>query len=193
MTVPFEVWTITGRKIDLMDVKPNDISIVDIAWGLSMQNRFNGQILKPYSVAHHSILVANLLDQEYKAEALMHDAAEAYIGDLIKPIKNHCPRYIRVEKKILKTIFKKYKINDTGEISEKVMWADAVMLNREKSYFYDGNKIYNDLFCPYGVKMPPSFYFCSWFFHFANRWIPISSAEKDELARLHKRLGVAGE
>ncbi len=193
MTVPFEVWTITGRKIDLMDVKPNDISIVDIAWGLSMQNRFNGQVIKPYSVAHHSILVANLVDIPYKLEALMHDAAEAYVGDLIKPIKNHCPIYIRAEKKILKTIFKKYKINDTGEISEKVMWADSVMLHKEKSYFYDGNEVYEDLFCPVDDKMPSPFYFCKRFIYLANRWMLISSAEKAELAQLHKRLGVAGE
>lgn len=84
--------TYSGRYIDLSDPQPEDICLEDIAQGLGKQCRFNGQCLKFYSVAEHSLhgltvaRHANLSIAAQKA-VLLHDASEAYIGDLIWPVK----------------------------------------------------------------------------------------------------------
>ncbi len=87
---------LSGRRLNLLDPSPFDIEIDDIAQGLSKVARWNGQTLgdNAFSVAQHSLLVLALLDQEsgpYPATvrlgALLHDAAEYVIGDLISPFK----------------------------------------------------------------------------------------------------------
>lgn len=87
---------LSGRRLNLLDPSPFDIEIEDIAQGLSKVARWNGQTAgdHAFSVAQHSLLVLQLLDEEagpYPASvrlgALLHDAAEYVIGDLISPFK----------------------------------------------------------------------------------------------------------
>jgi hypothetical protein len=101
--------TYTGRKWYLTDPRPEDVCIEDIAHGLAHICRFGGQCVHFYSVAEHSVTMADeLRRQEIKAIltkrdfnvliwALMHDATEAYLGDLVRPLKALFPLYKEIE------------------------------------------------------------------------------------------------
>lgn len=78
----------SGRQVDLLMPCPSQISIDDIAHHLSQINRFNGATSRPYSVAQHSIYVSMLVPDEIALFGLLHDAHEAYLGDLNTPLKN---------------------------------------------------------------------------------------------------------
>lgn len=79
--------TYTGKQFDLLDPKVEMIDLTDICESLSKQCRYNGHIKQFYSVAEHSYRVANIVSDRSKPWALMHDAAEAYIGDIIRPMR----------------------------------------------------------------------------------------------------------
>ena len=79
--------TFTGKIIDPINPDPEDIDIRDIAHSLSQQCRFTGHTSEFYSVAEHSVLVSEAVPARDAALGLMHDATEAYLADLAKPIK----------------------------------------------------------------------------------------------------------
>lgn len=87
------IQTSTGRAFDLLDPRAEDVVVADIAHALSRINRFSGHTHgQPYSVAHHSMLVAELLASwgappSIVREGLLHDAGEAYYGDITSPVK----------------------------------------------------------------------------------------------------------
>lgn len=87
------VQTVSGIPFDLLDPEPDMVRVEDIAHALSRIARFNGHTEgEPYSVAHHSMLVADLLASwgappAIVREGLLHDAAEAYYGDIVSPLK----------------------------------------------------------------------------------------------------------
>ena len=87
---------LSGRRLDLLDPTPLDIEVADIAHGLAFVARWNGQTVGdwPYSVAEHSLLVEELYaamvpaaDPRWRLAALLHDAPEYVIGDMISPVK----------------------------------------------------------------------------------------------------------
>ncbi|MEO0486750.1 MAG: HD family hydrolase [Pseudomonadota bacterium] len=87
---------LSGRRLDLLDPTPVDIEIEDIAHGLAFVARWNGQTLGdyPYSVAEHALLVEELYrrlspkeEPRWQLAALLHDAPEYVIGDMISPVK----------------------------------------------------------------------------------------------------------
>jgi uncharacterized protein len=87
---------LSGRRLDLLDPTPMDIEIADIAHGLAFVARWNGQTQGdwPYSVAEHSLLVETLFARanpgiaaRWRLAALLHDAPEYVIGDMISPVK----------------------------------------------------------------------------------------------------------
>lgn len=102
------IQTRTGRKFYPLKPKHEDINIEDIAWSLSNICRYNGHC-KFYSVAEHSIYASQYLPSKYALEGLMHDAAEAYIGDITTPIKQLLPDVKKIEHGILKCIAEKFK------------------------------------------------------------------------------------
>jgi uncharacterized protein len=94
--------TFSGREIKVFRPDPQQIALTDIARALAMQCRYAGQVERFYSVAEHSVIVSLHLDTEGLGLAgLLHDAAEAYVGDLIRPVKHAlrssaAPRFAQV-------------------------------------------------------------------------------------------------
>jgi len=109
MKVPKGIITHSGRVIDLKNINPDDILIEDIAWGLSMTNRWGGQCNEPYSIAQHSMAVARMCNRQDKLAGLMHDASEAYICDMPSPAKILLPDYHELEKKLMGVISEKFE------------------------------------------------------------------------------------
>ena len=79
--------TVSGKLIDPFDLQPADVCVKDIANALSNICRFGGHPKVFYSVAQHSVLVARSLPENLQLAGLLHDAAEAYLGDWPRPIK----------------------------------------------------------------------------------------------------------
>ena len=77
--------TVSGRKVDLLTPDWREIDIEDVARGLSLINRFGGQSRRAFSVAQHSLVVAELAKPHLRLAALLHDAHEALIGDWLRP------------------------------------------------------------------------------------------------------------
>ena len=109
---------LSGRKLDILSPSPLDIEIEDIALGLSRVTRWNGQTTgkHPYSVAQHSVLLEELfnieypnLDKKWNLAALLHDAPEYVIGDLITPFKYALNNsYRHVENNLMKAIYLRF-------------------------------------------------------------------------------------
>lgn len=104
------IQTVSGTKVDLLDPKPDQILIEDIAHALSPICRFTGHVEKFMSVAHHSVIVSNLVDPEFAFDGLMHDATEAYVNDLSRPLKNLLPEYKVVEERFALAIAEKFGV-----------------------------------------------------------------------------------
>lgn len=110
-----------------------DIRIEDIAAHLSRLCRFNGALrddVEIYSVAQHSVLVSHNVPPPYQLEGLLHDAAEAYVGDRVKPLKLMTPEFEVWEKRIDVLVRQKYGLPAT--CSQMVKDADyrAVLTER---------------------------------------------------------------
>jgi hypothetical protein len=89
--------TYSGVEVSMLDPKPEQITLKDIAHHLAMICRYGGATPLFYSVASHSMYVADILPDELKAEGLLHDAAEAYVGDMVKGLKRHMAYYREIE------------------------------------------------------------------------------------------------
>lgn len=103
-------WTQTssGNVFRLGDLDANVYSLPDIATSLAKQCRYNGNCRYFYSVAQHSYLASIMAPAEYALETLMHDASEAYIGDIIRPIKHGIPGLCELEDQLHASIFKHF-------------------------------------------------------------------------------------
>ena len=123
------ITTYTGKKMHYLNPADDEIDIHDIAHALSLICRFGGHCKEFYSVGQHSLGVMELVPDEYKLEALLHDAAEAYISDLPRPIKNDLPRFKEIELVIEEAIVKKFNI--TNRNHGVIKMADNIMLATE--------------------------------------------------------------
>jgi len=108
----------------------DDVDIEDIAHGLAYQCRFNGQTSSFYSVAQHSLLVASIVPERLRLCALLHDAAEAYLGDIVKPLKLLVPQFSVIEKQVAAIISECFGAHELDHPSIKS--ADLVLLATEK-------------------------------------------------------------
>lgn len=97
----------SGRLFDFLDPHGSDFGIDDIAQGLAHICRYAGQCRAFYSVAEHSILVADIAE-DFAYEALLHDAAEAFIGDITRPLKQLLPEYKRIEAAVEDAIIERF-------------------------------------------------------------------------------------
>ena len=127
---------LSGRRLDLLDPSALDIEIEDIAHGLSFLTRWNGQTIGQhgYSVAEHSLLVEEIfsvlnpkIEPKWKMTALLHDAAEYVIGDLISPVKNSVgEEYDLLEQRLTIAIYQRFGITKQlpKDIKRKIKIAD---------------------------------------------------------------------
>jgi 5'-deoxynucleotidase YfbR-like HD superfamily hydrolase len=99
----------TGNLVDPFNIRVEDISIEDIAHHLGRICRFNGAVTGFYSVADHCIKISNRASEENKLWGLLHDAAEAYLGDITRPVKQKFKSFVEpVEEEILYVIADKF-------------------------------------------------------------------------------------
>lgn len=130
------ITTVSGKRINLAAPTVDDIVITDIAHALGNICRFNGQIKHFYSVAQHSMYVADLCPPQYKLHGLLHDAAEAYLCDIPTPIKRVLGvAYRDLEERFLGVIGTKFGV-DLLNLPETVKLADRMMLVSERDALY---------------------------------------------------------
>lgn len=124
------ICTHTGKVIDVLHPKIEDIDIEDIAHGLSMQCRYGGRCERFYSVAEHCWLMSkfDFLPGRPLAK-LLHDASEAYVGDLVRGIKVLLPVYQGIEQEFHRLIGLKFGVSLEEFADTKT--ADNVMLMSE--------------------------------------------------------------
>lgn len=134
-----KTWLTTygGRKVDLLEPRPDDIDLLDIAHALSMICRYGGHCPRFYSVAEHSVLVSHIVPRRLALFGLLHDAHEAYLGDVITPLKNLLPPYRDIAQKWDQAISKKFKV-DLTNLPVEVHQADAMALHFEMRTLFRG-------------------------------------------------------
>lgn len=123
-----------GRTyFDFEDPSRSEITIEDIAAGLSRECRYAGQLpdyVEIYSVAQHSVLCSQIVAPEFQLHALLHDAAEAYMGDLTSPLKRLCPDFKAIEKRVEAEIWSRFGL--LPDLPPEVKRADYILLHTEK-------------------------------------------------------------
>lgn len=123
--------TYTGRAFWPLDPRPSEVCAEDIAHALSMQCRFGGHCADFWSVAQHSVCVSRIVPPEDALAGLLHDAAEAYLVDLPRPIKRFMAAYRAAEARIAQVIGERFGV-DLVNLPASVKHADEVMLATEK-------------------------------------------------------------
>jgi uncharacterized protein len=125
------IQTYTGKKFYPTDPDIKEITLLDIAHPLSMQCRFSGHVKEFYSVAQHSVLVSFICDKKDALWGLMHDASEAYLVDIPRPIKKSGKfnNYLGFEKVMQEAICESYCLQ--SEMPESVKMADDMLLATE--------------------------------------------------------------
>lgn len=129
---------LSGRRLDLLDPTPMDIEIEDIAHGLAFVARWNGQTRGDfaYSVAEHSLLVEQIfaamnprLDHNWRLAAILHDAPEYVIGDMISPVKAAIgPGYEGLDDRLMAAIHIRFGLpaQVPSQIKKQIKKADKV-------------------------------------------------------------------
>ncbi len=125
----------SGIVFDVFEPKAENIKLIDIAHALSNICRYGGHSPSFYSVAQHSVLCSEQpgTPQE-QLEFLMHDASEAFLVDLPRPIKSKMPDYRRIEDNLLALIFDKFEL--TFPLSDRVHEVDDYLLRFEYNEFF---------------------------------------------------------
>ena len=113
--------TFTGRQFYPMSPRAEDVDPVDIAHALGMLCRYNGHVKRFYSVAEHCVLMSDWVEKDASLDrddarrlalwALLHDATEAYVGDMIRPLKRSMPDYVWAENKVMLEILDRFELS----------------------------------------------------------------------------------
>ena len=161
MNVRMGSWikTYSGIHFYPQDPRPEDFNIIDIAHSLSNQCRFSGHVRQFYSVSQHSLLVADLVQRSGAGNiemlsALLHDATEAYLVDVPRPIKPYLKEYKSIEANVAAVIARKFGL--IYPWPDSIMWADNVALYTEaRDLLPGGTRDWNE---PDGETDPSTIY-----------------------------------
>jgi hypothetical protein len=125
------IQTASGRRFWPLNPKPEDVCIEDIAHALAMKCRFGGHSQRFYSVAEHSVHVALAVRPELRLAALLHDAAEAYLADIPRPVKPLIAEWSSIEAAVDTAIAAKFGIPRLHLIDPEIKKADTALLLTE--------------------------------------------------------------
>lgn len=121
---------ISGEPFWPLDARPGEVEPGDIAWSLSMQCRYAGHVRRFYSVAEHSVMVSRLVPPEHALWGLLHDASEAYLVDLPRPVKRNMPDYLAHEDALMMVIAERFGL--PWPMPDAVKQVDTGMLHVER-------------------------------------------------------------
>lgn len=137
--------TFTGRAFYPLAPRIEDIEPVDIAHSLAMQCRYNGHVQRFYSVAEHCVLLHDWIFEAFGEDnrndevtrnlalaALLHDAAEAYIGDMVRPLKRSMPDFCAVDDALTDLIYERFGL-PFSKLPAVVKEADTRILLDERA------------------------------------------------------------
>lgn len=139
----FCVQTKSGHAFDPKVGKLSAVEIEDIAHALSNLCRYSGHCRKFYSVAEHSVLVSRIIrkmwpeDTQAAWAGLLHDATEAYVGDVTTPLKILMPKFMEIEDNLALDIAKKFKVKWSKRTVERVKIADLIALATEARLLFE--------------------------------------------------------
>lgn len=127
MLKPGWMMTCTGKILYPLEMRVEDICIADIAHHSAFQCRYAGAVKKHYSVAEHSVYISRFAEPEDRREALLHDAGEAYVQDLLMGLKHSglMEAYRELEKGIEALINQRFNINSTPESRARIKALDT--------------------------------------------------------------------
>lgn len=122
--------TYSGVKFYPYDPNPEDVKLEDIAHHLSLMCRFNGGTKVFYSVAQHSVLVSQQVAPQFALWGLLHDAGEAYVGDMVRPLKLGMRQFREVEALVMEAVALRFGLSlpEPFEVKD----ADVVLLYTER-------------------------------------------------------------
>lgn len=187
MDITNKVQAITGGYVSLTDPDPETINIDDISASLSKMCRFNGHTAEFYSVAQHCVLASYLVPDEYAMHALLHDASEAYLGDIVSPVKHLISGFEELEIGLIAAISEKFNIKNDENSYTWVKKADLIMLSTEREYLMP----IDDVTWPAIKYIPPvnTRIFDCWglekaFFEFNHRFSILNAGYTDNTKRI---------
>lgn len=136
MKRPDQIITYTGVRFAPLNPHAEGIRIADIAHSLSLLCRANGHFKQFFSVAQHSLNCAEEagrrgLSKKMQLACLLHDASEAYISDVTRPVKRDLPAYAAIEKRLQECIWDAFRISLTPEETAQMGAVDDAMLYAE--------------------------------------------------------------
>lgn len=103
--------TYTAEAFWPLDPRASEVNISDISHALSNTCRYTGHVARFYSVAEHSVIVSHYVPKEHALWGLLHDAPEAYIADLARPVKRNIPEYSVIERAIMVAVAERFGLS----------------------------------------------------------------------------------
>jgi 5'-deoxynucleotidase YfbR-like HD superfamily hydrolase len=122
-----------GEFFDLLNPEKSDYDIDVVATALSNLCRYTGHVTRFYSVAEHSVLVSKIVPQKYALEGLLHDASEAFVGDVSSPLKKLLVEYQKIENNIQADVARRFNLQypfpeEIHRADKQLYWAERKII-----------------------------------------------------------------